>query len=291
MKNYSFIIPHKNSLQLLKRCLASIPVRDDIEIIVVDDASDEQNIPIIHGSNIRIIRIAPSESKGAGHARNVGLEIATGKWILFADCDDFYEQSFMDELDKYVNSSYDYIVFDAYWAIDLQTGRQSWDFYKYILDNYLKDPQSKKKLNKVKHVNNSCWNKMISHAYLQRINTRFEEVWACNDGWFTQYIGIHTDNIAIINKKLYYYVMNSGSITTTKRSLSVQIQALRTEGKLHKYLEDHNVGYCNPPFFQGLKTSIRRNGFLRTLILYVLKIYFDVSLYKLLIHRINYNHR
>ena len=35
--NYSIIIPHKNSAILLKRCLDSIPQRNDIEIIVVDD--------------------------------------------------------------------------------------------------------------------------------------------------------------------------------------------------------------------------------------------------------------
>ena len=282
MKNYSFIIPHRNTPQLLQRCIESIPNRSDIEIIIVDDNSDEQNIPTVSRENVRMIHLKADESKGAGRARNVGLDTATGKWVLFADCDDFYAESFMDELDKYVESTYDYIVFDAYWAINLQTGKQSWDFYKDILSSYLKDAHSKRKLNKVKHTNNSCWNKMISHAYLQRINAKFEEVWACNDGWFVQYIGIHTNNIAVINKKLYYYVLNSGSITTIKRSLSAQIQALRTEGKLHRYLEDNNVGYCNPPFFQGARTSIQRYGICRTVLLYMLKLYFDVPLYKLL---------
>ena len=37
--NYSIIIPHKNIPQLLKRCLDSIPQRDDVQIIVVDDNS------------------------------------------------------------------------------------------------------------------------------------------------------------------------------------------------------------------------------------------------------------
>lgn len=37
---YSFIIPHKNCPVLLNRCLDSIPIRDDVQIIVVDDNSD-----------------------------------------------------------------------------------------------------------------------------------------------------------------------------------------------------------------------------------------------------------
>ena len=44
---YSFVIPHKNSLDLLQRCLDSIPVRSDIEIIVVDDNSMLDNRPMI----------------------------------------------------------------------------------------------------------------------------------------------------------------------------------------------------------------------------------------------------
>lgn len=38
--NYSFIIPHRNVPHLLQRCIDSIPKRDDIQIIIVDDNSD-----------------------------------------------------------------------------------------------------------------------------------------------------------------------------------------------------------------------------------------------------------
>ena len=40
MINYSIIIPHKNIPNLLQRCLDSIPNREDVQIIVVDDNSD-----------------------------------------------------------------------------------------------------------------------------------------------------------------------------------------------------------------------------------------------------------
>ena len=38
---YSIIIPHKNSPELLSRCLDSIPNRDDLQVVIVDDNSDE----------------------------------------------------------------------------------------------------------------------------------------------------------------------------------------------------------------------------------------------------------
>ena len=39
---YSIIIPHKNIPVLLQRCLDSIPIRDDIQIVIVDDNSSSE---------------------------------------------------------------------------------------------------------------------------------------------------------------------------------------------------------------------------------------------------------
>ena len=49
---YSFIIPHKNCPVLLNRCLDSIPIRDDVQIIVVDDNSDVDKKPTFSRQNI-----------------------------------------------------------------------------------------------------------------------------------------------------------------------------------------------------------------------------------------------
>lgn len=42
--NYSIIIPHKNTPDLLQYCLDSIPVRDNVLVIVVDDNSDTNKV-------------------------------------------------------------------------------------------------------------------------------------------------------------------------------------------------------------------------------------------------------
>ena len=88
----SIIIPHHNLVSLLKRCLDSIPDRCDFEVIVVDDNSNSESISKlklldIH-KNVNIIYT--HEGKGAGYARNVGIERAKGKWVLFCDSDDFF---------------------------------------------------------------------------------------------------------------------------------------------------------------------------------------------------------
>ena len=90
--NYSIIIPHKNNLELLRRCLISIPNRTDIQRIVVDDCSAQSTVKELlklEDNSTKII--LTTENKGAGYARNIGLKNAVGEWIVFADSDDTFE--------------------------------------------------------------------------------------------------------------------------------------------------------------------------------------------------------
>ena len=110
---YTFIIPHNNSKKLLSRCLASIPHRKDIEIIVVDDNSREEEKPKQEREDEQILYIDAANSKGAGRARNEGMKIAKGRWLVFADCDDFFNKGFMDVLDQYKDSNKDVVYYNA----------------------------------------------------------------------------------------------------------------------------------------------------------------------------------
>ncbi|HCE47774.1 MAG TPA: glycosyl transferase family 2, partial [Prevotellaceae bacterium] len=72
---YSVIIPHYNSPDLLMRCLASIPDREDIQVIVIDDNSsaDVVNFTNFPGKErIYTTLLFNKDNQGAGHARNLG---------------------------------------------------------------------------------------------------------------------------------------------------------------------------------------------------------------------------
>lgn len=112
--NYSFIIPHKNTPDLLQKCLDSIPRRDDVQIIVVDDNSDEDKVdfssfPGLDDPTVEVY--LTKEGKGAGYARNVGLKHAVGKWLVFADADDFFTGKINLLLDNNTSSESDVVFF------------------------------------------------------------------------------------------------------------------------------------------------------------------------------------
>ncbi len=108
MKKLSIIVPVYNQEELIIRALNSIPKRDDIEIIVVDDCSTDMTFENCvqwkrehQDLDISIVKL--SENKGLGNAKNVGYDSSHGKYVNQLDSDDYlitseYERV-IDELD------------------------------------------------------------------------------------------------------------------------------------------------------------------------------------------------
>ena len=111
---FSIIIPHYDIPDLLMRCLKSIPVSEDIQVIVVDDNSPDadtylEKYPELSRSYLEFIRA--QKNGGAGYARNIGLDHAKGKWLLFADADDFFVDDMYDIITTHAESDADVIYF------------------------------------------------------------------------------------------------------------------------------------------------------------------------------------
>ena len=78
-------------------------IRRDIEIVVVDDCSTDETPSLIRGAelpeNVKLIYHRMPENRGAGAARNAGLELATGDLVMFLDADDQLANCFFDYID------------------------------------------------------------------------------------------------------------------------------------------------------------------------------------------------
>ena len=113
---FSVIIPHHNIPQLLQRCLDSIPDTPEVQVIVVDDNSSDVKVDFEHFPGLErknTTCIFDKEGGGAGHARNIGLSQADGKWLVFADADDFFAADAFDILDRHKDAPQDVILFKA----------------------------------------------------------------------------------------------------------------------------------------------------------------------------------
>lgn len=101
---YSVIIPVYNAEKTIGRCLDSLlrQRRKDIQILLVNDGSTDASAEVCrqYAERFAGIIFIDQENSGVSSARNAGLEMATGKYILFVDSDDFVEENYFEILDK-----------------------------------------------------------------------------------------------------------------------------------------------------------------------------------------------
>lgn len=112
----SIYIPCYNDGEFILRALKSIPVRDDIEVILVDDGSTDNSLQIMREfksqSKLKVRIIACDENQGISYANNIGIDSCKGEYFYLIDADDYlYTEEFnkaLNELDGtdiiYVNA-------------------------------------------------------------------------------------------------------------------------------------------------------------------------------------------
>ena len=107
MFKVSVIIPCFNQAQFLDECIDSVlnQTVQDFEIIVVDDGSTSaETIAILDKLDKPKTKIIRKKNGGLVSARNAGIEIATGKYILPLDCDDKIAPTLLEKCSKYLDA-------------------------------------------------------------------------------------------------------------------------------------------------------------------------------------------
>ena len=86
----SVIIPVYNCAPVILRCLDSIDY-PDAEIIVIDDGSSDDSAKVVmdYARNHAGVRLLQKANGGVSSARNMGIDAATGKYVMFVDADDY----------------------------------------------------------------------------------------------------------------------------------------------------------------------------------------------------------
>lgn len=114
----SIVIPfYCTPKPLFNKCMESIlGVRsNEIEIIVIDDGSSEEYLPIVdYYVNNPQVKIIHKKNAGVSAARNRGIQEASGKWVLFCDSDDYVNTDALKEVLMYAKThSGDVVLFNG----------------------------------------------------------------------------------------------------------------------------------------------------------------------------------
>lgn len=192
MIRYSIIIPHRGSPELLRRAVGSIPPREDVQVIVEEDP----------------------EGRGAGYARNLGLEKVQGKWVLFLDSDDFFVDGFLSMLDRHFGDDADIVFFDvcSVYSGSLQpsarTVEKSACLARYagrqeLIDFYCR------------YLYPEPWGKMVRADFLRQAGIRFDETVCANDYAFSVRCGLAAKKTVYDSDVLYCVTEREGSVSSS----------------------------------------------------------------------------
>lgn len=244
---FSFIIPHYGIPNLLHRCVSSIPQREDVKILIIDDNSPDfetyqERFPDLFRPGIQWIR-TPRQG-GAGYARNLGLDQAEGEWILFADADDFFTDGLAVFLDEYKDAKEDIIYFRNRCCLSDNPSQPSSrsDWMERLFDNYKETRDS----DFIQFNHWAPWGKMIRRSLLTDNQIRFEEIPYSNDVVFSTLCASKAQSVRVVDTVLYLLTEREGSLTSQNRrkpgemairaNAALQAQKIANERGFHRLL-------------------------------------------------------
>ena len=115
MSKISIIIPMYNAKEYIARCLESVINQsfNDIEIIIVNDGSTDKSLEICrkYAEVDERIVILNKENNGVYVARNQGMNVATGEYVMFVDSDDWIDENMCQDLYKRISECHADICF------------------------------------------------------------------------------------------------------------------------------------------------------------------------------------
>lgn len=235
----SVIIPVYNAADYIEatcQCLERQTFRD-FEVIFIDDGSQDQSVALINqfSSTLPAFQCIRQRNQGASTARNQGLEVASGEYIVFVDVDDVFEPNYLEFLMSNL------LLEDADVSIcghDIAVGGHLSRFDKGK-KRCLNPDEAFDVLMRIDAFGGYLWNKLFRREVIKDI--RFDdEINMMEDALFCTEVFANCETIIYEPVILYHYIKRKGSITSMKFS-NVTITSMDALEKMLKLVEGRDV--------------------------------------------------
>lgn len=214
-KKVSVIVPVYNVEKYLRKCLNSLvnQTMKNIEIIIVNDGSPDNSEEIIREYKKKYpekIKVLNQVNQGLSGARNNGLQLATAKYIMFVDSDDYLCEDAVEKVyNKIITEEADFLVF----------GNNVVDESDNILSTTFPcENKYESTVEKIIFGNMCAWNKIYKKSFIEnnkinfRVNVWYEDL----DYSFKTFV--KANKIAFLEENLYNYLIRENSIMSNQKA-------------------------------------------------------------------------
>ena len=219
----SIVIPVYNAGKYLKDAISDLlhQTYENFELICVDDGSTDQSSDVLNffARDDERIKIISQENKGAGEARNAGMNHISGNFVIFLDSDDRYRLELLEKvIGRAKETNADITLFNAYildevegdyyeqeWVLNLKKNSVDTFCFKDYPDRFFQITSG------------MPWNKLFRSDFIKNEGIQFQSIPYWNDTFFTFMLMVRAQKIAFLDEKLMFYRMKHfGSITSSK---------------------------------------------------------------------------
>lgn len=236
----SVIVPVYNTEKYLEECIQSIVGQtfQELEILIINDGSVDGSGSICRKWEKldQRIKYIEKQHEGQGIARNLGIRLASGEYLIFVDSDDYIDKDLIRIVYEYIEKEHaDMCVYAHYWTGD-KTKKKLLG-YKTVQGQNAKE--HKELLGNMTPI--MC-DKMYSSRLIKDTNIAMSNR-ICEDLVLNAQLYIKAEKVCMIDIPLYYYrYKREGNLSTNyerysevEESISELINIFHREGKFERY--------------------------------------------------------
>jgi glycosyltransferase len=242
MYKITLTVPVYNAEKYLNELFESVKKQtigfENIQVIMVDDCSTDRSKQMMDEYAAKyenVISISLEQNSGiAGKARNKGISLAQGKYLMFADSDDFLPEDACETLYHAIEEKNADFIISNY--INTDEDGTLWEKPIFNLEKYQEFKLSITDYTKSFFIlNGSACNKIFRKDFVTSHNIKFLEGVPAEDAYFVTYCFMESSNVYYIPKVTYCYRQRNKASATVSTSVSFS--------RNRKYFKGINIAY------------------------------------------------
>lgn len=225
---FSVIVPVYKTEKYLRRCVQSVLSQtfEDFELILVDDGSPDSGGDIcdrfaLEDSRVKVVH---KDNGGLSSARNAGLDIALGEYVLFLDSDDFWRDDNALEIISNVISAdpSDILIFEYQKVTESALDAELAKLSNFCNQDVSWERKSIIELVSAGHYRSSSCDKAVRRSLITMHRIRFREGVTSEDIEWSAYLAVFAHTFLYMDYSFYCYVQREGSISYTMNPVKLQ---------------------------------------------------------------------